>query len=341
MRAILSRHKGSFRSASLNNVGATEWTVGKLVSIILVVFLIVLVTIGITTGALTPLKDRLSGWFDNVLSYFGWGEQTVTNGQIRVEVPGVGYGNMSLTGKECKIDMDGGKGSYALNANDFSKFYSYETYYKVTMPPGSGHSEQILYFKYSDVFNYWQWSARKVYWAFVDVNNYNNGGSDIYTANTRFQNEYLSYLKGKDRVAGEGFFNGKISSQGNDKNNVEMFKDLVSINQVIDGSLKKEQEAKQWKLDLFNDLKSIRKSYPSSGNWVEKKTADNEWYAVSSNPDEGEDWLYYGASSGSYSKLTGLSDLFLYDSGFRVKYPDAEKVNQLKLIKDFLDKKCR
>ena len=39
--------------------GASEWTVGKMLSIILVIVLIVLVIYGVSSGALSPLIERL------------------------------------------------------------------------------------------------------------------------------------------------------------------------------------------------------------------------------------------------------------------------------------------
>ncbi len=241
------------RVVSLGKKASEGWTVKEIVTIVLALFVIALVAIGLIGGTLIPLKDKLSGWFDNVLSYFGWGQQATTSGQLRVEVPGVGYGNMTLAGKECKIDMDGGKGSYALRSDDFSNLYVYENYYQVTMAPGGGHAQQILYFRFSSVFNYWQWSARKVYWAFVDVTHYNNGGSDIYTANDRFQKEYLSELKGKDRVSGDVFFKGKIATQ-DARSKVEMFADWTNINQEV-GTVYEETANRQSEKIIFNLIK--------------------------------------------------------------------------------------
>ena len=57
-----------------NKNGSTEWTVAKLTSIILLVVLLVLIIYGISTGMMTPLKERVVGYFDNVMNtIYSWG----------------------------------------------------------------------------------------------------------------------------------------------------------------------------------------------------------------------------------------------------------------------------
>ena len=51
--------------------GAIDWTVGKLLSLILAVLLLVLITYGFSTGAITPLKERIMGQINNVLLMLG------------------------------------------------------------------------------------------------------------------------------------------------------------------------------------------------------------------------------------------------------------------------------
>ena len=50
--------------------GAVNWTVGKLINIILVVIVLVLVVYGVTTGGLNPLIEKVEMKFDEVLIMF-------------------------------------------------------------------------------------------------------------------------------------------------------------------------------------------------------------------------------------------------------------------------------
>jgi len=54
--------------------GSTEWTVGKLLSLVLLVVLLALVIWGISTGGLNPLIEKAGGMFDSVALLFGYGD---------------------------------------------------------------------------------------------------------------------------------------------------------------------------------------------------------------------------------------------------------------------------
>ena len=58
-----------------NKIGS-EWTVFKLITIILLLAVLALVLFGIGPKGLIPLKDRLGGMMDNVLMLFGAGNKT-------------------------------------------------------------------------------------------------------------------------------------------------------------------------------------------------------------------------------------------------------------------------
>ena len=57
------------------SVGAVEWSVGKLMSIVLLIVVLVLVIYGVSSGGLMPLFERAERMFDEVLLFFGdfWG----------------------------------------------------------------------------------------------------------------------------------------------------------------------------------------------------------------------------------------------------------------------------
>jgi len=56
--------------SKINKRGAVNWTVGKLINIILLVVVLALVVYGISIGGLGPLVDQIEGRFDEVLIMF-------------------------------------------------------------------------------------------------------------------------------------------------------------------------------------------------------------------------------------------------------------------------------
>ena len=56
----------------MNKVGATQWTMGKLLTLILSVFLLVLVLYGTQTKGFGPLKESIEGKFNEVLILIGF-----------------------------------------------------------------------------------------------------------------------------------------------------------------------------------------------------------------------------------------------------------------------------
>jgi len=98
----------------INKRASTEWTVGKLVTIILLVVLLVLVIWGVSSGALTPLKERVVGMFDNVMAYIK-GTDISGNGEITKVMVNGKEADFSMTKDECKIHFLDGSGDYRLN----------------------------------------------------------------------------------------------------------------------------------------------------------------------------------------------------------------------------------
>jgi len=144
--------------------------------------------------------------------------------------------------------MDGGIGSYSLRSENLDNLYSYETYYKVRMFAGNGWTEQILYFRWNDVLSFWEWSYLKDGWAFVDTVSYKTAVKNYnIRANDRFKDDYLSVLETKDKVSGDGFFVGKISTQSNDKNEVKAIKDWVNIShEIVNSNSKDLEDLSEW-----------------------------------------------------------------------------------------------
>ena len=87
--------------------GATDWTVGKLMTIILAIVLLALIIYGISTGGINPLKERIVGMWDNVLGMLPWGDGG--DGEAYCErrfVEDIGWGNFCIGKKECKIQFE-------------------------------------------------------------------------------------------------------------------------------------------------------------------------------------------------------------------------------------------
>ncbi|MFH0711603.1 MAG: hypothetical protein V1889_00590 [archaeon] len=103
--------------------GAVEWSVGKLMSIVLLVILLVLIVYGVSSGGLIPLKDRVEGMVNEVLLMFGDGD----NGGDGVEcldesdvfIEGVGDGKIIYCKGYCEIRMDNDFKFADLNSNRF------------------------------------------------------------------------------------------------------------------------------------------------------------------------------------------------------------------------------
>lgn len=107
---------------SLKKRGATEWTVGKLMTIILLIAVVALVIYGVSVGAMSPLIQKTKGLFDSALISIGVkNANTNTSYCNEINIDGVGKGNFCINEKECKVDTL--IGSYSINANNqFQEF---------------------------------------------------------------------------------------------------------------------------------------------------------------------------------------------------------------------------
>jgi len=90
--------------------GAVDWSVGKLLAIILVVILLVVVVLG-WNSVTVPLFERVKGMFSEVLLMFGGGDKGGGGVECYSEdgifVDGVGSGKMTYCRGYCEIRMDG------------------------------------------------------------------------------------------------------------------------------------------------------------------------------------------------------------------------------------------
>ena len=233
--------------------GATEWTIGKLIALILLLIVIALVIFGLFTGAFTPAKNKLVGFYDWVLSLFGKGKGMLGDCSIfenlLVYKDGTGSeikGKLSLCQEECKVDLNDGKGSYRFLAKELDdpKLWVYEKIYVVFESPIKEdplnewlHPELYLfkaYFRFNKATEKWEWSAEKKYWS----NNpegysyYLERGKPVsITISSRIRENVIKFIKDMNFEHGKKFFEdglktekGKFSSE---KNWVEIDHEVV------------------------------------------------------------------------------------------------------------------
>jgi hypothetical protein len=90
--------------------GSVDWTIGKLLAIVLLIVVIVIVIWGLTTGGLTPLIERTGGKFDEVLillSRLGGKQPSGAECVFQnVNIDGVGVGDSALCKTYCNISLN-------------------------------------------------------------------------------------------------------------------------------------------------------------------------------------------------------------------------------------------
>jgi hypothetical protein len=190
-----------------NNKGVTEWTVGKLMSIVLLVVFLALVIYGISVGAMTPLIAKAGGLFDSAMISLGLKNPNVVSDSLSVDVPGVGKGKMTVNEQECKIDLDGGLGSYRLNV-DNNHLEKWELIY-ISQQQGATD----LSFRFSPVLMVWEWSPNNVSWIKVPQVTTSDGKSPV-----QMNINIIKGLEGKSLSDGLKFFWSAPKKLGMQKN---------------------------------------------------------------------------------------------------------------------------
>lgn len=94
-----------------NKRGATEWTVGKLLAIILAVLVLALVIYGISTGGFKPLFEKVEGAFNNVLIMLNLKEDSAgSSGECLkpkdASISGVGEGELVICKEYCSLLLE-------------------------------------------------------------------------------------------------------------------------------------------------------------------------------------------------------------------------------------------
>jgi hypothetical protein len=96
--------------------GTSEWSVGKLMSVILLVVFLALVIFGVVTKGFNPLYEKAEGLYNSVLAFFGWGEEVPEKFYTKpLEIQGVDKGTLEIRKKFCKwTPNDVKKGIYSV-----------------------------------------------------------------------------------------------------------------------------------------------------------------------------------------------------------------------------------
>jgi hypothetical protein len=91
--------------------GSAQWTVGKLLTIVLLIIFLVLVVYGISTGGFRPIVERIGGMFDNVMILIyritGTGGEGNTGEcyYTTANIDGVGAGMLVLCKDKCNFSL--------------------------------------------------------------------------------------------------------------------------------------------------------------------------------------------------------------------------------------------
>ena len=95
----------------LSKIGATQWTIGKLMTVVLLVIVLALVAYGVSTKGLNPLIERAGGMFDSVQILFGFGDDSGVESDCASyfeDLEGVGKGEVTLCQGSCNIKFEEG-----------------------------------------------------------------------------------------------------------------------------------------------------------------------------------------------------------------------------------------
>lgn len=215
----------------MDKSGATDWTVGKLLTIILAVVLLALIIYGVSTGGINPLKERIIGMWDNVLGMFDGGDDG--DGKIiekKASIRGVGEGVLTVDKEECKIDLDGGNGSYRYNFKS-KNLEEYVSVYEVWADGFALGYKKFICLNFDTSLKRWRFiqshcdkeDIQENEWR--DVNSYEE--LDLVDI---IRIEILPFMKDKDIESGLGLLNHK-KNEG--RIILEISKDWYFINNVV------------------------------------------------------------------------------------------------------------
>ncbi len=122
-----------------NKQGASSWSIGKLLSIVLVVIIVILLIYGFSSGSVYKLYDSLEGFYNNVAYYFaGYNPDDYEGGEGAYTISAV------ILDKERDVLVDT-QGYCSVNIEEFGKRYALNpTDYLVVLEGGGWKSVDSL-----------------------------------------------------------------------------------------------------------------------------------------------------------------------------------------------------
>jgi len=302
MRRLLSR-----------KIGSTEWTVGKLLTLVLAVILLILVIWGWTSGAFTPLKNKLSSAWDSILALFG--RQIANNNPFIfkvVDVEGVGRANLTITEGECKLDFENKLGSYRYNfinghLEQFALIY-YAGFAGTSggvgpMGVGSaGSAASYTYVKFSNLIGQWVWSMDGSSWKLISE--YGDAQKEYNKANNleEMGRDVRLLAPPENYDQGVKLMNNRMIATKDLQNGDRIFSDTRWVDVDSEITLAPAVET-IWTASLVDSLKAKKDNFMIDG--VSAKLTQN---GIMIDDPEYDKIYYYGKGtdgSGSYGVLYG------------------------------------
>ncbi|MDP2946930.1 MAG: hypothetical protein Q8N88_02350 [Nanoarchaeota archaeon] len=150
----------------IDKVGSSDWTIGKLLTFVLLIIFLVLVILGVTTNGLRPLIERIEGKFNEVLILFhvkdgGGGDGCVYD---VVNLGEIGDGKLVLCKKNCSMEIDndiflggGSSNFFRVNSDGFSRYLENLDFWERTYTVDDikkAETEREAYYSLLKIFNW-------------------------------------------------------------------------------------------------------------------------------------------------------------------------------------------
>lgn len=139
---------------------AVEWTIGKLLALLLAVLLFVLIIYGFLTGAFSPMYEKIKGMADGVLIMLGIKSEPEISSPSKMFLI-LGENKKVILNEDGRCIVDFPEGRYTLNFNpeleanqkERLEFYG-DVYKKELATPGSALKDEFWFI----FLDQWQWT---------------------------------------------------------------------------------------------------------------------------------------------------------------------------------------
>ncbi|MFZ5955632.1 MAG: hypothetical protein ACOYT4_04350 [Nanoarchaeota archaeon] len=192
----------------MNKKATPEITLGKLVTIIMVIIVVVLVAWGSSEGIFNPVKEKISVFFDEVQYLLGGKPGTTIQQEFNIEILGQKRNVvMNKEEKTCEVDLDN-LGLFRLN---FKKEGRLERSNKILSINKFLDFSTPLYFRFNEK---WEWSFEGNYWmsCFEFKRKEMQDGTRIIPA----KNLHSSKIKLVESIQSKNFEDGRKILEDND-----------------------------------------------------------------------------------------------------------------------------